>query len=199
MGEEIAEIRDLQQRIALYEDMKAYARLYELLFDGLHRFSYTFVRSSEAAEEIVSDVFIKLWQIRNQLPGIDNLKVYLYTIARNFSLNYITRHYKHPVVRLEDMELETLIGIGDPEEICVSADTVDQIRAAIRQLPPQCRIVFQLVKEEGLKYKEVAEVLHLSVITVRNQVAIATRKIAALLPASLQPKVMAPPRKFSDS
>jgi RNA polymerase sigma-70 factor (ECF subfamily) len=199
MEEEIAEIRDLQQRIAVYEDMKAYAQLYDLLFDGLHRFSYSFVKSSEAAEEIVSDVFIKLWQIRDQLSGIENLKVYLFTIARNFSLNYITRHYKHPVVRLEDMEMETLIGIGDPEEICISADTVDQIQAAIRQLPPQCRIIFQLVKEEGLRYKEVAAVLHLSVLTVRNQVAIATRKVAALLPAALQPKAGPPSRKFSES
>ena len=84
MLEKADQIRELQQKIALYEDMKAYEQLYALLYDGLHRFSFAFVKSREAAEEIVSDVFIKLWQIRGRLMEIDNLKVYLYTIARNF-------------------------------------------------------------------------------------------------------------------
>jgi RNA polymerase sigma-70 factor (family 1) len=198
MVEEAARIRQLQERIAFYEDMKAYEQLYELLFNGLQRFSYSFVGSREAAEEIVSDVFIKLWQIRNRLPEIENLKVYLYTIAQNFSYNYITKNYKNRTLSLDEMELETAIAIGDPEEICISTDALNRIQEAIGQLPPQCRIIFQLVKEEGLKYKEVAGILHVSVLTVRNQVAIATKKIAALLPAYLQSKEN-PSKKFSDS
>jgi len=150
MEEEAGKIRELQQRIALYEDMKAYRLLYEMLFKGMHSFSYAFVKSSEAAEEIVSDVFIKLWQIRNELMAIDNLKVYLFIIAKHFSLNYITKHHKNPIVSLDEMEADTLIELGDPEEICISADTMENIREAVRQLPPQCRLIFQLVKEEGL-------------------------------------------------
>jgi len=179
------QIRELQQKIALYEDMKAYEQLYGLLVDGLQRFSLAFVKSREAAEEIVSDVFIKLWQIRGRLNEIDNLKVYLYTIARNFSYNYLTRNYKRVVLSLDDADPEVFISIDDPEGLCISADAVGKIREAIQQLPPQCRMIFQLVKEEGMRYKEVAEVLHISVLTVRNQVAIATRKIAALLPAGI--------------
>ncbi|HEX9509203.1 MAG TPA: RNA polymerase sigma-70 factor [Puia sp.] len=199
MEDEGTKIKELQQRIALYEDMKAYKLLYDLLFKGLHSFSYAFVKSSEAAEEIVSDVFIKLWQIRNELTAIDNLKVYLFIIAKHFSLNYITKHHKNPIVSLEEMEAETMIEIGDPEEICISADTFDQIREAVRQLPPQCRIIFQLVKEEGLKYKEVAAILHISILTVRNQVGIATRKIAAHLGRPQSSRAMSSPRRFSDS
>lgn len=61
-------------RIALSEDMKAYKELYLLMFDSLFQFSYSFVKSKQVAQEIVSDVFIKLWKIRSQLNGIDNLK-----------------------------------------------------------------------------------------------------------------------------
>jgi len=183
MDEEMVKIRELQQKIALYEDMKAYTQLYELLFGRLHRFSNAFVKSNEAAEEIVSDVFIKLWLIRGKLPEIGNLKVYLYTITRNFSYNYLTRHYKKVVLSLDLADPEVLVVLEDPEALCISADVVGKIRTAIRQLPPQCRIIFQLVREEGMKYKEVAEVLHLSRLTVRNQLAIATRKIAQALPA----------------
>lgn len=186
MPEEADQIRELQQKIALYEDMKAYEQLYGLLYDGLHRFSSAFVKSREAAEEIVSDVFIKLWQIRGRLGEIDNLKVYLYTIARNFSYNYLTRHYKKIVLSLDDADPEIFLTLDDPESLCISADVIARIRAAVQQLPPQCRMIFSLVKEEGMRYKEVAEVLHLSVLTVRNQVAIATRKIAALLPEGIQ-------------
>ena len=182
---EADQIRELQQKIALYEDMKAYEQLYGLLAEGLQRFSMAFVKSREAAEEIVSDVFIKLWQIRGRLTEIENLKVYLYTIARNFSYNYLTRNYKRVVLSLDDADPEVFISIDDPEALCVSADAVEKIRQAIRQLPPQCRMIFILVKEEGMRYKEVAEVLHVSVLTVRNQVAIATRKIAGMLPAGV--------------
>ncbi len=199
MENEVTRIKELQQRIALYEDMKAYRLLYDLLFKGLHSFTYAFVKSSEAAEEIVSDVFIKLWQIRNELAAIENLKVYLFIIAKHFSLNYITKHHKNPIISLEEMEPETMIEIGDPEEICISADTLDQIREAVGQLPPQCRIIFQLVKEEGLKYKEVAAILHISILTVRNQVAIATKKIGAHLGRPLITKTTPASRKFSDS
>lgn len=180
-------ISDLQKRIALYEDMGAYRQLYELLFDSLHRFSYAFVKSNEAAEEIVSDVFIKLWQIRGRLMEIENLRVYLFTIAKNFSLNYITRYFKNPVISLDEVDLKTVIEVKSLEDSYISADLLAKVRQTINQLPPQCRIIFQLVKEEGLKYKEVAAILNISTLTVRNQVAIAIRKLAETLPAYLLP------------
>jgi RNA polymerase sigma-70 factor (family 1) len=184
------DIKTLQQKIALYEDIKAYESLYLLLSPQLNNFCFSFVKSYEIAEEIVSDVFIKLWQIRNKLPEIENLKVYLYTIAKNFCLNYITRHFKNPVIRLDEMDFEPIVSLSSPEDLCISADVVSKIQHCIRELPPQCRIVFQLVKEDGMSYKEAAEILNISVLTVRNQVFIATRKIASLIPEYIQSKIL---------
>lgn len=180
-------IRNLQKQISLFDDMNAYGKLYEMLFPPLHRFATSMIKSGEAAEEIVSDVFIKLWQMRNSLTDINDLKVYCYTITKNFSLNYITKHYKNPVVRLEELNIEASISIPTPEDLCISSDTVRAIRDAIQSLPPQCRLIFQLVKEDGLQYKEVAGILNISVLTVRNQLAIAMKKIVGLLPPSLTP------------
>jgi RNA polymerase sigma-70 factor (family 1) len=180
---ELQTIKELQLRVALYEDMKAYHALYDLFFHRLKSFCFSFVKSGEVAEEIVSDVFIKLWQIKNKLPEIDNLKVYLYTIAKNFSLNYIIRNFKNPVVSLDSIDIEPIVSVGNPEELCISSDLVSKIKQTIQLLPPQCRIIFQLVKEDGLKYAEVAGILGISVLTVRNQVAIAIRKMAETLPA----------------
>lgn len=156
------------------------------------------VKSKEVAEEIVSDVFIKLWQMRNDLGKVAALKVYLYTITRNFSLNYITRQHKHQWESLDGLAEDAFVTNITPEDQLISADMHNRIQEAIRQLPPQCRVIFQLVRQDGLKYKEVAEVLQLSVLTVRNQTAIATRKIAEALPPSLRPRTVPLPR-FSAS
>jgi RNA polymerase sigma-70 factor (ECF subfamily) len=185
----LVEIPELQKKIALYDDMKAYRQLYDLFFYRLHRTAYAFVKSKEASEEIVSDVFIKIWEMRSRLAEIDNLKVYLYTVTKNFSLNYITRHYKNPEISLDAMHLETAIDLNTPAELCISADIIKKIRMAIDELPPKCRMILQLVKEDGLKYKEVAAVLNISELTVRNQLAIAVKKMSRILPSYLESAV----------
>lgn len=177
----IANIAELQHRIALYDDMNAYKRLYEVFFTPLFRLSHTLVKSREAAEEIVSDVFLKLWQMRSRLAEVDNLKVYLYIITKNLSLNYITRNYKNPIVQLERMHLEFAADLSLPDELCISTDMAARIHKSMNELPPQCKLIFQLVKQDGMKYKEVAEILDISVLTVRNQVAIAVKKMGESL------------------
>jgi len=191
-------IQELQQRIALYEDMKAYKLLYEMFFPGLFKFSNSFVKSKEVAEEIVSDVFIKIWTIKSDLASISNLKVYLYTITKNFSLNYLTRHSKMRVINLDDVKDEMFFNFVTPADVLISTDIIARINQSINLLPSQCRIIFYLVKEGDLKYKEVATILNISVNTVRNQVAIATKKIADNLPLSLKTQLSSI-SKFSDS
>ena len=183
-------IKELQQRIALFEDMDAYHALYDKLHHNLEHFCFSFVRSNEVAEEIVSDVFIKLWQIRGRLQEIENLKVYCYSIAKNFCLNYITRHFKNPVASLDEMDPEPVISLGNPEDLCITSDILQKIQQTIRQLPPQCRLIFQLVKEDGMRYKEVAEILNISPLTVRNQLAIAIQKLAEALPSYIRTAVI---------
>jgi DNA-directed RNA polymerase specialized sigma24 family protein len=101
-------IRDLQMRIALSEDMKAYKELYLLMFEGLFQFSYSFVKSRQVAQELVSDVFIKLWQIRSQLNAIENLKAYLFGITKNLSLSYLAKASKNLSIQLDDIDLDEI-------------------------------------------------------------------------------------------
>lgn len=162
--------------------MKAYKELYDTLFIRLHKFSYAFVKSKETAEEIVSDVFIKIWQMRGRLTEIRNLKEYLYIITKNFSLNYLTKNYKNAAVSLDEVDFEPMIEFRTPEDLYISADTLMQLRQAAGKLSPKCRMIFQLVKEDGMRYKEVASILNISVFTVRNQLAIACKKMGELLP-----------------
>ncbi|HEY4206082.1 MAG TPA: RNA polymerase sigma-70 factor [Puia sp.] len=172
-------ISDLQRKIALCDDMAAYRMLWDALHKELFYFSYSIIKSREVAEEIVSDVFIKLWHIRNELPAIGNLTVFLYTIAKNLSINHITRNYKYPKVTLDTIEVENISAFENAEDLFITAELARRIQQAIHTLPSQCKIIFQLVRESGLKHKEVAAILNISEFTVRNQLVIAVRKIAA--------------------
>ena len=173
-------IKDLQRQIAMH-DMRAYKELYMLLFDGLHKLSFSLIKSREGAEEIVSDTFIKLWQIRSQLHHIENLRAYLYTTTRNLSLNYLAKTSRRPVYHLNDVHVDIVVEFTSPEDLFISNETIRGIEEAIQGLPPQCKLVFQLVRDEGLKYKDVANELNISVFTVRNQMSIATKKISDAL------------------
>ena len=180
--QDLHNIKALQERIALFEDMDAYKTVYLHYFNGLQRFVTSFVKSKEVSEEIVSDVFIKIWQIRNRLMEIENLRVYLYTIARNFSLNYIQRSQKNPPKSFEELGFDPPLQWNSPEDQLISSEIRNRIQQAIHQLPNQCRIIFHLVKEDGRSYKEAADILQVSPLTIRNQLAIAVKKMAAALP-----------------
>jgi RNA polymerase sigma-70 factor (family 1) len=178
-------------RIALSDDMKAYKELYLHMFDSLFRFSLSFVKSEPVAQELVSDVFIKIWQIRTQLTNVENLKPYLFGIIKNLSLNYLAKTTRHTSIQLADIDLdettiESLVDFKSPEDVYISKEAIKNILQAIRELPPQCQVIFSLVRVDGLKYKEVAALLDISVLTVRNQLAIAIKKIENALPQSPQ-------------
>lgn len=173
----IGQIKELQLRIGRYDDQYAYKELYSSLYGCLFGFARTIIACRETAEEVVSDVFIKVWERRRDLEKIGNLKVYLYVATRNIAFNYLDKQKRNPTHNVEDVQAEFTSIYFDPEQLLVTADMLALIQKSIDQLPPKCKIIFKLVKDDGLKYREVAEILNLSVKTVENQLAIALEKI----------------------
>ena len=171
-------ITDLQTRIARNEDHKAYKELFISLYTYLLHFAFSLVKMKQPAEEIVSDVFIKIWQKRKELEKIENLKVYLYIATKNTALNYLEKQKITATDNIDKFTNQFKSIYFDPEQLMITADMVSLIYEAIENLPSKCKIIFKLVKEDNLKYKEVAEILNISEKTVENQLAIALRKIA---------------------
>lgn len=159
------------------DDQQAYKELYTSLYSFLLAFARTIVSSRETAEEIVSDVFIRIWERRKELKKIANLKVYLYVATRNIAFNYLDKQKRTPTHSIDNLEAEFTSIYFDPEQLMITAEMLDLIQKAIDQLPPKCKMIFKLAKEDGLKCREVAEILNLSVKTVENQLAIALEKI----------------------
>jgi len=172
------QITDLQTKIARNEDHVAYKKLFTSFYNCLFHFAFSFVRSKQSAEEIVSDVFIKIWEKRRGLDKIKNLKVYLYIATKNTSLNYLEKQKKVITDDIDKFSDQFKSVYFDPEQLMITADMVALIHHAIEDLPLRCKAIFKLVKEDDLKYKEVADILNISERTVENQLAIALRKIA---------------------
>jgi RNA polymerase sigma-70 factor (family 1) len=174
-------IHYLQMRIARFEDQQAYKELFTSFYSHLFHFALSVVKSKESAEEVVSDIFIKIWQKRKALEKINNLKVYLYVATRNIAFNYCDRQKRAATNSIDDFSVEFTSRYFDPEQLLITADMMSRIEKEIDKLPPKCKMIFKLVKEDNLRYREVAEILNISVKTVENQLAIALRKIGTAI------------------
>lgn len=181
-------ISDLQRRIAVYEDEAAYKELFLALFGTLTRFSTGIVQSKETAEEIVSDVFIKIWNERSRLQEIEDLKLYLFIAVKNNSIRKHQQLNKKATVSLDEMNVEMDSLYQNPEDKIMSEESLTNIESAINSLPGRARLIVKLAKEDRMRYKDIATLLNISVKTVDHQLAISLKKIAAVLGSGIRKK-----------
>lgn len=141
------------------------------------------VRSNEDAEEIVSDVFLTVWQNRNQLPEIQDVKAWLLTLVHNRSISHLRQRTHEPdSVLLEEVGGNALpADLQTPDEQLISREEIARINQVINRFPSRCRQVFVLAKIERLPYQEISRMLGISVKTIDNHIASALKKIRAVL------------------
>lgn len=156
--------------------MTDYDELYKLLCSRLIHFSAAIIGSFHQAEEIVSDVFVLIWQKREQLQEIRNPLVYIYVCTKNHSLNALPKN-KGSHLSFDALDKDALAIIPDVEERLASKELAQIIEHAISELPGRCQMIFRLVKMDGFSYKDVAELLGISPKTVDAQLAIAIKKL----------------------
>lgn len=166
----------LHDKLTSLNDVAAFEECYRQYFVRLYRFCFSIVHQKQPAEDIVHDVFMQLWKKREGSSAIRNLEVYLYVSVKNLSLNHL-RNNSTRIVDIAERSHEYIQFHADPETLLVHAEAVKKMNAAIRSLPPRCKLIFKLIKEDGLKYKDVATLLDLSIKTVEGQLAIAMRKL----------------------
>lgn len=170
-------IDELVSKIAGEDNSIAYKQLFQLYHQRLFQFAYSITHSKETAEEIVSDVFLKIWLKRKSLVKIQNKHLYLYICTKNHAINRLIKDKKNKFFSLDECLVEIRSIYFDPEQLMITAEMVRRVQQVILQLPPKCQMIFKLVREDGLKYKEVAELLGISPKTVENQMTIALRKM----------------------
>lgn len=181
LKEERIHIAQLLRNIFQDEDQQSFEKLFKIFYQRLLNFCMHYIKHKESAEEIVSDVFVNLWIKRKNLSHIRNLETYLFISVKNHSLNHIKQFSSYRLTYLEDVGNHEFINTHDPEKELEKRELIFKMDQAINSLPPQCKVVFNLIKEEGLKYKEVAEILNLSPRTVETQLVRAMKKLDTIL------------------
>lgn len=165
----------------------AFEEAFKSHFKGLHAYAYTIIKDDIMAEEMVQNVFYKLWKNRDTTQINQSLAAYLYRSVYHECLNYL----KHVKVKAayQAHAAKTMEQTENATDRVRMKELEQKLDTALRELPEQCRTIFQMSRFEELKYMEIATKLGISVKTVENQMGKALKllrlKLVDFLPAML--------------
>jgi len=159
-----------------------------VLYNPLKKFAFCMLHSNEEAEEVAEDVLMTLWHKRKSLNVIRNVHVFALIIARNLSLNLLKKKSKSNTSSLDEIDVNFFFDNSTPEQIIIDNELKKRLENAIQSLPPKCQLVFKLAKENNLSYREIGEVLSISVKTVDAHLVAATQKLAKIFKEEFQIK-----------
>lgn len=154
----------------------AFSMLIDHYSDQLGRFIFQITQRKEVAEEIVQDIFLKIWISRESLAEVRNFRNWLFVLAKNHALNALRSVVKERMIQ-EQVKLENLQTMQSNDIPTETDHQLSLVDAAIAGLPPQQRKAFLLSRRYGLKHKEIATSMHLSQETVKKYIQYAVQSI----------------------
>jgi len=162
-------------------DEAAFNEIFRRYRDKLFFYLRKHTKSNETAEEIVTDIFMKLWAGRELTARIDNLAAFLHKVGYYKTLDFLRTTARHQ--RLQQTYIDYFLPPGEKPADEALIDSQDRLLLykAILQLPPRRQTIYKMSREEGLSHDQIAEALGLSRSTVNNQLGAATRSIAEYL------------------
>jgi RNA polymerase sigma-70 factor, ECF subfamily len=140
---------------------------------GLCEYVLRFVGSAGAAQDLVHDLFLRLWDLRGRRGGMELTRSYLYVAARNRALKYL-RHQRVAAAWIERAAREEAPTASSPEDLCLRRELADAVARAIADLPTRCREIFVLRRHQQLSYDEIAARAGISLGTVKSHMWRAT-------------------------
>ena len=158
----------------------SFKRLFDTYKNRVYGYVLAIAHSPYAAEEITQEIFIKLWLCQDILHEVDNLDGYIFTIARNRTLNYL-RKAAYDTRLLRELQDRAMPQYNNVEDRAVVSEYEQLLRDALSRLSPQRRRVYQLSRDGGMNHEEIAEQLHLSRNTVKTHMVEALRFIRSYL------------------
>ena len=163
-------------------DRRAYTSLFQATYDALFGFARYITRDEDAAHDILQDVYLKLWQVRETVDPARSLRALLYQMVRNYALNHERRKKTHATDSLNQIVAEPSVDASTEADIDAGALN-DRIRLWIDEMPERRREAFVLSRFEGLSHDEIARVMNLTPRTVNNHIVLALQDLRARLHA----------------
>ena len=170
-----ANLKSLVLRVS-QGDPVAFKELFETFSPRVYAFALRVTHSQSTAEELVQDVFMKIWVNRESLQRVDHFQSWIYTVSRNLAFNVLKRlavEERAKTQLLKDLKHE----VSEPDSPAVYHNYEHMLQNAVDRLSPQQKLVYALCHQEGLKYEEAAEKLHISRLTVKTHMQQALRNI----------------------
>lgn len=156
-------------------DKRAFESLFRKNYRPMVAYAFRFFGQMEPSENAVQDVFLKLWQKRTELEITTSLKNYLFRSVRNLCINRL--EHRKIVSSYQKYIIRTEAERNSYGEFFIEVGLKERIESAIKSLPEKRQLIFRMAREEGLKYKEIAEKLNISVKTVEAQMGLALKQL----------------------
>ena len=175
------EFQDEQIALRLSKrDEAAFEQVFKTHYKNLHAYAFTMLKDEDEAEEMVQQVFFKLWERSEHLSFSGSIAAYLYRAVHNESLNFI-KHQKVKAGHQMHVAYSMKNKSDQAQSKMIRKELENKFREALNELPEQCRTVFQLSRFEDMKYKEIANKLDISVKTVENHMGKALKLLRTKL------------------
>lgn len=175
------EVRRFLRQMHEKDSERAFKGFYDLTYDRLFRIAYYYLHREEWAQEVVLDVFMKLWEQRHSLPALQSIEDYCFILVKNASLNYLEKETRKQALFVSEESVQTTqqphLSENSPEEFLISEELFARYVKALDRLPRRCREVFIRIREEGKSYAQVGKELHISPKTVDAQLQKATERL----------------------
>jgi RNA polymerase sigma-70 factor, ECF subfamily len=166
----------LIEQVTSQSDYTAFEQLFHRYYNSLCRYAYTYVKAYDEAEEIVSDVFLKIWKSRDVLQIQSSISAYLVRSTRNSAidrLRYLNRQRRKTYDLVGDFEGN----YASPSDVVIGKETNTLIEAAIAALTPQAKLIFSMSRDKGMTQADIAQTLNLSVKTVEAHMGRALKSL----------------------
>lgn len=154
----------------------AFKKLYILYQPLLYNHIYRITESIEITDEIIQDVFLKIWHTREALTAVNNFKAYLFTVSKNYAISFLRKHVRETTLHQKwksEAKNVSHLRVNDDAK----SDYYGLLDEAIDQLPPQQKKTYLLSRHLQLKYAEIAEQMGISKETVKKYLQLATESI----------------------
>lgn len=162
-------------------DETAFNTIFKKYRDKLNNYLLKITKSPEISEEIVLDVFIRLWMGRELMDHVQELESFLHKVAYHKAIDFLRTTSRHDRLQRAYIHRLELSPEKSADDLLIDTELRNIIHQAIHQLPPQRKLIYTLSREQGLTYEQIAEALNLSRNTVKNTIMAATCTISTFL------------------
>ena len=169
-----------------FETEEEFESLFRQHYSWLVRISARVINDNNAAEDLVQESFINLWEKRESLQVTGEIQAYLRTTVVNRSLNYLRGRVKFTG---DDTEAALQPATDTSDSIILTADTEKKVEKVLQALPPITRLVFTLSRFEEMSYKQIAEQLNVSVKMIEKHMSAALKHLRSYLPVLIVAKL----------